>query len=171
MYATGVEGFWGMIVKIGQIIPSWFGAILSGFGTIVLLWNVSDGIGRQKKKDGRDDDMTYLLLKALSILYFAVMFIDCFVEAGGLMVLEIVLLVLMFIIIAINGFVLNNEKDIMLSRIGKAFIAIVIIGLFLIKFCLRGARDTAVILLSVLVINVIWCYAMYAAQVYLLKKK
>lgn len=171
IYTYEVESFGGIISEIGHSIPSWLGAILSGFGTIALLWSVSDSIGRQRKKEGRDDDMTYHLLKSLSVLYFAANFIDCFVEEGALLVLEIVLLVLMFINIAINGFVLNGEKDKMLSYIGKAFITIVIIGIFIIKLCMHGARNALVILLLVFVINIIWCYAMYVAQIYLLKKK
>jgi len=171
LYTPEVEGVLGIISEIGNTVPSWLGVVLCGFGTIVLLWNVSDGIGNQRKKEERDDDMIHHLLKVLSILFFAVNFIDCFVEEGALLVLEIVLIVLTFIILAINGFILNREKDKLLSCIGKAFITIVIVGIFIMKFYSRGGRNFPVILLSVSLINIIWCYAMYISQIYLLKKK
>ncbi len=166
-YTSEVGGLVGQFVSYGRAVPSWIGAVLDGIGTIFLLWNVADCIRSQKKAEGGDDDATSLLLRALSILYVASNSIGCFMEGGILLVLGILLVILM----AINGFILKNEKDSMLVNIGKAFIANVIIAFIILRTLLRSGYDPTIYLWSAFLSSIVWVYAIYTAHKYLLKNK
>jgi hypothetical protein len=88
-------------------------------------------------------------------------------EGGILLVLGILLVILM----AINGFILKNEKDSMLVNIGKAFIANVIIAFIILRTLLRSGYDPTIYLWSAFLSSIVWVYAIYTAHKYLLKNK
>ena len=163
-------GLIGIFLGFGHSIPSWLGACLDGIGTIFLLWNVAVSIRLQKRAEGRDDDATSLLLRALAILYVTVNVLGSFAKEGVIAGVCVILLVLTGILMVINGFILKSEKDSMLANTGKAFIANAIIDLFMLRAFYKSSFDITLFVWLALFSYIAWIYAMFAAHKYLLKR-
>ena len=170
VYATKAEGLEGLFIGLGHYVPSWVGACLNGIGSIYLLWHTADLIGFQKKTEGRNDDATSFLLKALSVLYVSSDILGSFADERIVAVVYIILTILMGIFMAINGFILKTEKDSTLAGMGNAFIGNTLIAVWMLRIYSKTDSDVSFLLWLQLFSYVAWIYAMFSAHKYLLKR-
>ena len=168
VFPSETGGLIGHFIRFDKIFPSWLGLFLDGIGSVYLLWNVANIIRHQKVSAGQEDNAISLLLKTLSVLYIVTSIINSFMEEGILAGVGFFLFVLMVILIAINGFILKNEKNPKLTEIGYAFIAITIVFVFM---ALKKGCALEIYMLALCIGEIAWIFAMYAAHSFLLIKK
>ena len=164
------DGLIGLFVSLDKLFPSWIGLFLDGIGSVYLLWSVANIIRHQKIAAGQEDNAVSLLLKSLSVLYFATNIIIPFLEEGILAGIGLLLFILMVILIAINGLILKSEKSPKLTGIGYAFIVNTIVFVFILK-ALKDGCSLEIYMLAACLGDIAWIFAMYAAHSYLLIKK
>lgn len=169
-FPSDTGGLLRLFVSFDKLFPSWIGLFLDGIGTVYLLWSVANIISHQKIAAGQEDNAVSLLLKSLSVLYFATNIIIPFLEEGILTGIGFVLFVLMVILIAINGLILKNEKSPKLTGIGYAFIVNTIVFVFILK-ALKDGCSLETYMLAASLGDIAWIFAMYAAHSFLLIKK
>ena len=170
LYPSDTGGFFGQIVALGLISPSWIAVLLDGCGSTFLLWRTADSIRNHIITERQDDDASYLLLlKAVSILYCLNGLIFCFAEEGLFYWIAIVLTIIMVLLMTINGFLLKKEKNPLIASIGGALLVNVLIFIFMIKFLFITNYNSSFYLCFLFLENVAWICTMTAAFLFVQK--